>query len=267
MKIRNDALPSELQGSNKPDYIHDVARYATASSFIMRLKNGTTMDCQEWAKQVMEWEKERTRMNYNDYFGKQTMKADGTKLTNEVASVNYNGQYEAGKIYAKGDVILYYGAMLVAVKDRINVGPTSADGDKNWAVFAVGKPKYMTPPVKAVNTTFYDMDDVCKVTWSDGTYTVVKWDGEDDFNENLAISIAFIKKVFGLKVYDELLDSVDKFEREAEELKEAKRLKLQEEEEKRARAYRKAVKAAVRRRRKRDKFNADVRRELDSEYM
>lgn len=120
--------------------------------------------------------------------------------------------------------------------------------------------------VKPLNTTFYDCGYVCKVTWSDGTITTVKWDGEGEFSENLAIAIAFIKKTCGLQMYDDLLASVDKFEDDKFEATLKKQALLDEAEEKRAKAYRKAVKAAARRKRKREQFMADVKSEMNNQF-
>lgn len=232
MKINNSQLPEHLMGKNSKEYVHDTARYKT-SNFTMRLQNGKSMPCKEWAEQVEDWESmrgERSKMGIQD-FG-----PDGMSLNS----------------YAV-DAVRRFEEMRKTMDCLMATGGFMAPKKRGY--------------VKPLNTTFYDCGDVCKVTWADGTTTTVKWDGEDDFNENLAIAIAFIKKTFGLSVYDELLASVDRFEIEEEQARDEKRRILQEQEEKRQRAYRKAVKAAARRKKKRAQFAADVRRELDTEFI
>lgn len=233
MMVRNDSLPAHLQGKNSDGYVHNTTAYAT-KNFRMSLRTGEKMDCRVWAEKVEQWIKfKEADKKMQEYTTNQTI----DKLC----------------IHSVGDRLpqSFYEEMF---KDAFY--PTGASH---------AKPSKRIVPV---NTTFFDCGDVCIVTWSDGTATKVRFqNGEDEqYNGTLAITIAFIKKFHGLDMYDMLLDSVDKIERDEMN---ARVKKLEEQiaaEEARVKKYNKAVKKAAKRAAKKARFEADVKAEMNNQY-
>ncbi len=235
MLIKNCTLPDYLKGQNSKDYLHDTAAYKH-KKFTMKLRNGKSMPCWQWAAEVESW------------FGMKGVKS----MANDISGIcMHNVGYPSFEM----DI------------DMARMNKMMEDIMKSAGTFLTSRKK--VPAIVPVNTSFFDCGDICIVTWSDGTTTKVRWSGgaDEEWNENLAIAIAFIKKFHGLDMYDMLLDSVDKFQKDEEEAAEAKRKAQEEAEELRAKKYRKAVKKAARRQQKREKFERDVRKELDEEFF
>jgi len=109
-----------------------------------------------------------------------------------------------------------------------------------------------------VDVTFYNNDTVCKVTWEDGTTTVVKWNGISLLDRETAMAMALIKKTVGLKKIHEMHSVINAFAI-FNAKKEAKKVDaILREEDRKAKAYKKRIKNEVRRRNKDVQFQRDV---------
>lgn len=236
MKIKNCELPAHLKGRNSAHYEHDTTAYKN-KNFTMELNNGKRIYCRAWAGLVENWFAERNEKERKEE--EQTM---SNKPTKEVVVHTATGDTYLSSMNDLSDFIGKYEGL--------------------------PRKEKKVEPIVPINTSFFDCGDVCVVTWSDGTTTKVRWNGGagEEWNENLAITIAFIKKFHGLKMYDMLLDSVDKFDRDEADAAEAKLIAQQEAENERMKKYKKIVKKAARRRRKKVQFEMDVRREMNEEF-
>lgn len=249
MRIRNKFLPRHLETQHSPDYVHDIEMLKT-ERFMIHLKHKggaevSAMLCSKWAREVEDYFTSTKKLTA------EMQKESDMNTPEKNANINSNSNYyfdSLGTINFAGRNIqkmeTSWGEL--TRNTRLNIGA-----------------KLIVP----VNSEFFgEQDEVCIVTWSDGTTTKVCWDYGDEHSYELALAIAFIKKFHGLKAYDSLLDSVGKTEREKAAAEELRQEKLAAEKIEQERRYAKRVKKAARRYRKREKFRADLQRELNKEF-
>jgi len=247
MKIRNNQLPMSLQGKNNPTYEHNLDNYR-GKRFTMELANGNKMPVHEWLIDVQCWLK--ANEDKHAALGIQTYNEKGESIMDRHGRELFRMSPNVKEVTLTGDP-----SELRALLEKLSSSPATT------TIMAA-----QVTNVVPVNATFFDYDDICVVEWSDGTKTRVIWDGEGDSSQELALAIAFIKRFFGLKMYDMLLASVGKRDREIEATEIAAEEAREAEEADRARRYRKAVKNAAKRLRKAAQFAADVENELNNEF-